>query len=161
MATKAADVDNTELKQAFEEATKKAEDTAKKMAPKFLSISLIGLKNAVKELSLEAVKSEEWRRRTKGGKRVTSHDLRRVFTNRIELDDKTAVEVLPGKAPFHPHDRCPKEYSEEEPDGVITYAWSMCLVEELPRFLDPIDEELKRVLGREPRCQTPAMPAVF
>jgi hypothetical protein len=35
----------------------------------------------------------------------------------------------------------------------ITYTWAMCLLTQLPRFLDLIEAELERVLERKPRCR--------
>ena len=35
----------------------------------------------------------------------------------------------------------------------ITYTWAMCLLTQLPRFLDLVEAELERVLGRKPRCR--------
>ncbi len=51
--------------------------------------------------------------------------------------------------------RYPKYYSTEEQDVVITYTWAMCLLTQLPRFLELIEEELEPVLGRKPRCCRP------
>ena len=145
------------------------------------SISRIGLELIPLELSREAARSSEsWRQKTGGGTRVTSHDLHSVFVNRVEPVGETSAEeeprcgfccgfscglarsrrksisttteVFSEKAPFHPHDRWPEHYSKEEPDVVITCASLVCLVTELPRFLDLIDEEVERELGRKPRC---------
>ena len=144
------------------------------------SIGRIGLELILLELAREAARSSEsWRQKTGGGTRVTSYDLRSVFMNRVEQVCETSAEeeprgvsccgfnrglarsqrkspsatvVFPGEAPFHPHDRYPEHYSEEEPDVAITCSWGMCLVTELPRFLDLIDEEVERELRRKPRC---------
>ena len=35
----------------------------------------------------------------------------------------------------------------------ITYTWAMCLLKQLPRFLELIEAELEPVLGRKPRCR--------
>ena len=44
-------------------------------------------------------------------------------------------------------------YSAEEADVAITYTWAMCLLKQLPRFLELIEAELEPVLGRKPRCR--------
>ena len=120
------------------------------------SISREGMARIVYELALEASQaSVAWSRKTDGGKRVTSHDLRAVFMNRVDPDSKVSkLEVVPGAAPFHPYDRHPQLYSCEAPDAVIIYTWKSCLVTELPRFLDRIERELEGVLGRKPRCSS-------
>ena len=72
-----------------------------------LSIGRAELERLVRNIAEEAAQSSEaWRRKTDGGKRVTSHDLRSVFMNRIDPNDAASAPVRPGGAPFHPNDRC-------------------------------------------------------
>jgi hypothetical protein len=117
------------------------------------SIGRAGIEHIVRELGQEAGRSSEvWQRKTFGGRRVASHDLRSVFMNQIEREDKTTAKVFPDKEPFHPQGRFPEHFSDEEFDVIITYTWLMCLATELPQFLDQIEAELEPVLGRKPRC---------
>ncbi len=51
------------------------------------------------------------------------------------------------------HRRYPGHYSGEQADVAITYTWAMCLLAQLPRFLELIEAELEPVLGRKPRCR--------
>jgi hypothetical protein len=117
------------------------------------SISRAGIMRIAHELGqLASQSSEAWRNRTRNGSRITSHDLRSVFMNLVQPDSKTnKEEVFPGAAPFHPSEKYPEVYLEEDPDAIITYTWNLCIITELPRFLQPIEEELEEVLGREPR----------
>jgi hypothetical protein len=65
------------------------------------------LKQLVLQIAQEAaLSSEEWRKATNGGKRVTSHNLRSVFMNLIDPQDTTSAKIFPNMAPFHPNDRC-------------------------------------------------------
>ncbi len=117
------------------------------------SITLKGMMRIALELGQAAARAcPPWRSRTKAGTCITSHDLRSVFMNQVEPDSEANTEVVfPGGATFHPSDRYPELYLEEDPDAIITYRWDMCLVSELPRFLEPIEEELGQQHGREPR----------
>ena len=135
-------------------AARPASGTAR---PELRSIARGGLDRMLRELARTAAgASEAWRRRTDGGARMSSHDLRAVFQNRAgdAAADGGGWEVFLGGAPFHPQARYPELYSEEEPDVAITYTWAMCLLTELPRFLDHIERELG--LGREVRCAAAA-----
>jgi hypothetical protein len=117
------------------------------------SITREGMMRIALELGQAAAQtSVPWQSRTKNGTCITSHDLRSVFMNRVEPDSETNKEVVfSSGAPFHPIDRFQQLYLEEDPDAIITYRWDMCLISELPRFLEPIEEELGQELGREPR----------
>ena len=66
-----------------------------------------GGERLVREIAQEAAASSEaWRKATDGGKRVTSHNLRSAFMNRVDPNSPSATEeVFPGQAPFHPNDR--------------------------------------------------------
>jgi hypothetical protein len=117
------------------------------------SITLEGMLRIAHELGQAAARAcPPWRSRTKAGTCITSHDLRSVFMNRVEPDSKVNMEaVFPGGATFHPNERYPELYLEEDPDAIITYRWDMCLVSELPRFLEQVEEELWLQLGRKTR----------
>ncbi len=155
---KQEEAEEKEKKEAGEKTKKEAGVNSEKGADPaegplvFRSISSSGLDRALRELARQAaLSSEPWRRMTQGGARVSSHDLRSVFKNRVERGGGAAAEVFQGRAPFHPHDRFPGDFSSDPPDVAITYTWHMCLLTELPCFLRQIDEELERELGRKPR----------
>jgi hypothetical protein len=80
------------------------------------SVSREGVERLVREIAQEAAASSAaWRKATKGGKRVTSHNLRSAFMNRIDpapsggsccgFWPSATEEVFPGQAPYHPNDR--------------------------------------------------------
>ena len=60
----------------------------------------------VRQLAQEAaLSSEAWSNKTDGGERVSSHDLRSIFMNLVDPEDKTSTRIFPDKAPFHPNTR--------------------------------------------------------
>jgi hypothetical protein len=72
------------------------------------SIDRAGIDRVVRDVAQKAAQSSEaWRKKTNGGKTVTSHSLRSAFMNRVDPDSRTSAKVFPGKAPFHPNDRYP------------------------------------------------------
>ena len=60
--------------------------------------------------------------------RFTAHDLRALFIGKG------------GNVKFHPIDEYPTFYSEQAPNIVVTYRWDMCLLSELPLFMDELEK---------------------
>ena len=106
-----------------------------------------GLEALLHDLAKEAKKTKHGRRLTDNGNTMTSHILRAIFRNKEEGKE---VDLVPGNVPFHPKDWFPCHYSPLQPMVVITYTWSMCLLTELPSFLDVIEREVRRETGMEP-----------
>ena len=97
-----------------------------------LSIKNVSLtKSAIVLLLQEICKLDGGRRRWGIRKRTTSHDLHRIFRG------------INGSAPFHPMQRFSHLYSTKPADVAISYTWNMCLLTELPYFLDAAERKLR------------------
>ncbi len=69
---------------------------------RYHSMDRAGIEGLVRQLAREAADaSEPWRRRTKGGTRVTSHDLRSVFMNQM-AGRQDHGQGLPGQGALPP-----------------------------------------------------------
>ena len=79
---------------------------AEKLGRRGRSIGCAELLIFLRLISEEAARSSEaWRKATNGGKRVTSHNLKSVFMNRMDYGDPTSEKIFQDGAPFHPNDR--------------------------------------------------------
>jgi hypothetical protein len=78
---------------------------------------------------------------------VTSHAVQGLFQNAKRKDaDGRVLEAYPSDVvaePFHPQTRWPGRFSGLLPSIVVTYAWAMDLVRELPAFLDEAERMLR------------------
>ena len=61
--------------------------------------------------------------RIQANKKFSSHSLRNLFTEMA----------------FHPQDKFPQLYANKPPDVAITYPWDMCLLNEMPSFIDEFE----------------------
>jgi hypothetical protein len=106
------------------------------------SVSRDGIEAMLRELAPTAESPKAARPTTSDGARLPSHALRLIL-------QRSAQEAAPG--PFRPPRELAQHYLEAEPDVALTHAWDVCLLTELPRFLDAIERELLPELGRAPR----------